>query len=800
MSSNFDKSDPHLVPQLADVSGRAAARLAPVRDEEEAGADPARMIEAVKRHKWLILAAAVVGTAVGVVASRFVQLEYSTDGRIWIAGSGSRAQENQGPIRTGELLESYSWIELLKSFVVMEHVVREERLYISVAKGASHADFQDATLAERARFGSYRYTVLPNGKSFVLTTLEGGEIQRGASQEKVGEAVGFSWTPPAHLRAPAKVVEFTLRPPRDVAMQLQNQIVPRMVPDGRFLQLTYRGTDPVRISAILNAVMTRFVFIAAQLKRQQLDELTKILNEQRLYAEQALKDAEIALETFGVQTITLPSEQGAPIAAGVQQTQAPVLSNYFNMKVQQEDLRRDRVALEDILRRTQSGELTMDALVAVPAARSSPVLTSLLNDLTTKRVELRTLQERYTNEHGPVRTLLGAIATLETNTIPRAVRDLVAQLSTQERSIDAQIASASRELQQIPPRQMEENRLQRNVLTAANLHGELRQRYETAKLAAVSSIPDVSIIDPAEPPGSPVADLRRMVIAGFGAGAVGLALLGVVLRDRRDRRVRYPEQVTEMGLPILGALPHVKDGLNTRDREAAIQLAEAFRELRLSLVHAHGSAGPLMVSVTSPESGDGKSTVAGSLAAVFAGQGYRVVLVDGDIRRGDLHRSLGLRRVPGLTDYLAGRAQLDEVRQACDRGFTLVGSGTRMQSGPELLGSPAMSQLIRDLRTQYDVIIVDTPPLGAGVDAYVLGTATGNMILVLRTGSTDGELAQAKLELLDRLPVRVLGAVLNDVPQSRIYRHYSYLPGYQAEDEGYTPVSVVSLTDGSEDN
>jgi hypothetical protein len=68
---------------------------------------------------------------------------------------------------------------------------------------------------------------------------------------------------------------------------------------------------------------------------------------------------------------------------------------------------------------------------------------------------------------------------------------------------------------------------------------------------------------------------------------------------------------------------------------------------------------------------------------------------------------------------------------------------------------------------------------------------------VLRTGSTDGELAEAKLELLDRLPVRVLGAVLNDVPQSRVYRHYSYLPGYQAEDEGYTPVSVASLTDGN---
>jgi Mrp family chromosome partitioning ATPase len=104
------------------------------------------------------------------------------------------------------------------------------------------------------------------------------------------------------------------------------------------------------------------------------------------------------------------------------------------------------------------------------------------------------------------------------------------------------------------------------------------------------------------------------------------------------------------------------------------------------------------------------------------------------------------------------------------------------------MGSGAMTQLITSLRSRYSVIIVDSPPLGAGVDAFALGTVTGNMVMVLRLGATDRELAEAKLDILDRLPIRVLGAILNDVREGSAYRHYRYysyyLPGYEHEDEG----------------
>jgi len=130
--------------------------------------------------------------------------------------------------------------------------------------------------------------------------------------------------------------------------------------------------------------------------------------------------------------------------------------------------------------------------------------------------------------------------------------------------------------------------------------------------------------------------------------------------------------------------------------------------------------------------------------------------------------------------------------------LSIIACGTRRRNNPELLNSPAMPQLMATLRSSYDVILVDSPPLGAGVDPFVLGTLTGNMLLILRTGVTDRVYTEARLDMLDRLPVRVLGAVLNDVRASDAYGYYSvyaYLPGYEATEEQETPARGLAGDD-----
>ncbi len=200
-----------------------------------------------------------------------------------------------------------------------------------------------------------------------------------------------------------------------------------------------------------------------------------------------------------------------------------------------------------------------------------------------------------------------------------------------------------------------------------------------------------------------------------------------------------------------------------------------------------------MLTITSPGRSDGKSFVACNLALSFAVMGSKTLLVDGDVRRGGLHRLLSAARKPGLTDVLAGKLPLDEIIQATRYpGLSFIGCGSRTTNGPELLGTAAMAQVMADLRTRYNVIVMDSPPLSAGVDAYVLGTLTSSMLMVLRAGVSDREMAEAKLDVLDRLPVRMLGAVLNDVEPGGTYRYYSYyLEGYEAREEIDGPRSRV---------
>src|SRR2546430_2896011 len=254
--------------------------------------------------------------------------------------------------------------------------------------------------------------------------------------------------------------------------------------------------------------------------------------------------------------------------------------------------------------------------------------------------------------------------------------------------------------------------------------------------------------------------------------------------DGLDHKVRYPEHVThQMRLSILGAVPrfdwrHLGNG---KTAEAAAPVVEALRGLRLRLSHA-GGAGPLLVTVTSPGVGEGKSFLSCNLALAFADAGYRTLLIDGDVRRGGQHRMLGLHREPGLVDFLAGDLPFETVVQATRHpGLRFIGCGARRPSAPELLSSDVMTDLIDRVRAECGVVLVDSPPLAVGVDPYVLATRTGNVLIVLRAGVSDLDLAAAKLDVLDTLPVRVLGAVLNDVRPYGAYRYYTYDAAAYAE-------------------
>jgi capsular exopolysaccharide synthesis family protein len=759
---------------------------------EDEGLDWARWWSVLVRFRWWVVLGTTVGLAAGLVAARLLKPLYLTQATIWIDAGNRGPDATRGPIRSGQLFESYAWVDLLRSFTVLDAVVRQQRLYVTPRSAADAVALASFDVADDFRPGRYRVAVDATGRELRVLGPRGELLQRVAVGDSVGVPLGFRWVPTAAALPPRASVAFSLVTLRDAAQRLSDALRVHLDENGNFLRLELSGTDPARLATTLNAVAQRYVAVAADLKRAKLVELTRILDEQLATAAGNLRAAESSLESFRVKTITLPSERATPVAPGLEQTRDPVFANFFEMRIEREQLRRDQEAIQRVLAdlpdsggAERGGGAGVAALEVIGSVQRSAELSSALRELTAKQAELRALRYRYAEAYPPVERLAGEVATLERRTIPELARTLLAQIATREQVIDSLVHAAGQELQQIPQRAVEEARLRREVTIAENLYTTLQQRYEEARLAEASTIPDVRVLDAAVAPHQPIRNTApRLVLLGL-FGGLGVSVVGAVLLDRIDRRVRYPQQVTrDLGLGILGVVPRLKQRRGRPDPADAAQVVEAFRTVRLNLAHAYGTAGPIIFTISSPGPGDGKSFLSGHLARAFADTGRRTLLIDGDTRRGVLHRTLRTRRKPGLLDLLAGMVSPDQIIQATDHPcLWFIGGGTRKADAPELLGAPPMGQLLAWTRTAYDVILVDSPPLGAGVDPYLLGTLTGNLVLVLRTGTTDRDLAHAKLDVLARLPIRLLGAVLNDVEPKGAYRYYGYVPGYAAENE-----------------
>jgi capsular exopolysaccharide synthesis family protein len=780
-------------PSPAATSSLAAATAAAAPDqfqeppEQHAAADWSRARHAIVRFRWLVVAVVAAALGAGYGISRVVDPAFVAETIIWIDQDARRGADATGGMRPNQSFDAAAWVDLVRSYQVLDTVVRTGRLNIEVDPDADPVLAGTLTAASNVRPGDYRLLVDAGAGRWTLFEA-GAVVDNGALGEPIGRALGFQWTIAPATATRDAVVRFSAYAPRDAARRLAESLSVHISPEGNFMRIALEGPEPQRLADILNAIGARYVAVAADLRQQKLTETTRILATRTADAAQALRHAENAFESFRVRAITLPADASSNPAAergGVGEPN-PAVSSYFALQRTRAAVARERAALERVANAPGSDQAIaqLDGLDAV--ARDAE-LSGALKELAAKRADLRTLVYRYSDVYPPVQRLQSEIAALKEQTIPALARRAATTLAATDDEIARDVGGARADLRAMPARAVEENRLRRAVELASGLYTTLQQRYDAARVAEESTVADVRILDPAVAPDRPYRNSQlRIMLLALGGG-LGLALFGAVAVDRVDPKVRYPQQVsTEMGLVVLGALPHLRARRrwfgSTREDDAA--MIEAIRAIRLNVAFAHG-AGPVLVTVTSPGSADGKSFLAMNLARAFAQNGRRTMLVDGDLRRGALHRKFGVGRRPGFSDYLLGDAESHRVVRATgiDR-LDFIPSGTRTQAAPDLLGRASAVDLIASLRARYDVIICDSPPLTAGIDPYVLGVATGSMLVVLRPGVSHREMASAKLDALARMPVRLLGAVLNDVRDDTVFASYSYyLPGYEATDE-----------------
>jgi tyrosine-protein kinase Etk/Wzc len=758
-----------------------------------------RFASALRRYKWLILAVVAVGSSAGFALTRLVSPKYTVFGSIIIRKNA----QGTGPISAPGLInDPSSWVDLTRSYIVLDQVVQRLGLYVRASSAADSSLVKDLKPAALLYPGLYQLRVDATGSRYDLIrpAPRAGEptvtIESGTLGDSIGRSVGFLWQPePARFR-PSSTVGFNVITPRDAAARLYQELVISPVgQNSNLMRLQMSGEEPRLLAAKMNTLLDQFVKEAHRLSRDNLTTIAAMTGEQMQQAAARLKSAEGSLEVFKVNTITLPNENTV-VSPGVSMATNPVMNKFFQDNVAHKTVMRDRQALASIFNSAGAGgRLSYEALKALPPRGLNDPLDTDIRNLELRQAELRALQEKFTDAHTFVVNKKEEVRVLEQQTIPLLARQTLQQLEIQEAELRRNIEGQAGELRRIPERTIEEARRQREVFIADQIYTDLQRRYSSAVLAEASAVPDVAVLDTASVPSRPSSDTATSIFLVAILASLGLGIGAAILLDQTDRRFRYPEQATrDLGLDIMSGIPTIRNPRNASARlQEASQLVEAFRSLSLTVRSAFDGIGPVVLTVSSPGPGDGKSFVSANLAMALADGGYRTVVIDGDIRRGALHSVFApASQTPGLTDYLAGEAVLGEVLLPTSHpGLFLVPSGRRRRNGPELLAGEGMVNMVRDLRQQFDAIIVDSAPLGAGIDPFALGVATGAMLIVLRTGETDRKLAQAKLEVLDRMPVRVLGTVLNDIGESPQFKYYYYLEGYGALETAATGESSL---------
>jgi tyrosine-protein kinase Etk/Wzc len=365
----------------------------------------------------------------------------------------------------------------------------------------------------------------------------------------------------------------------------------------------------------------------------------------------------------------------------------------------------------------------------------------------------------------------------------------------QERSdvvgtLDSQIAKLSTEstrlaamVKTLPSTQQEIVRLMRDVQVDQDLYTSLMNNVQQLQVAKAGEIGNARIVDHATPGLKPIKPQRSTNIALGGILGILLGVSVVMMRRALHRGIEDPQALEgSLGLPVLVTIPHSDEQQDLAGRKGPIQLLgashpedmaiESLRSLRTSLRFTLVDSPNRVVMIAGPAPEIGKSFVSANFAFVLAQSGARVLLIDADLRKGKLHRHLGLEeRKSGLSEVLAGQIEWRKALQLV-HGFDLLTTGALPPNPAELLMNPRLETLLKEASEAYDFVLVDTPPVLAVTDAMIIGAYAGAVVMTLKAGVHTLVEIRVSLQRLESAGIKPKGIVFNDI--SRISGRYGY--------------------------
>ncbi len=313
----------------------------------------------------------------------------------------------------------------------------------------------------------------------------------------------------------------------------------------------------------------------------------------------------------------------------------------------------------------------------------------------------------------------------------------------------------------------------------------------------------LSVLEPAALPTKPSGLNKYLLVAVAAIAGLVLGVGGSYLLESLDDTIKRPKDVERLlGYPILGYLMNLsrreKYSLYVAEHPRSF-MAEAFRNLRASLEISMLESGAKTLLVTSPDASDGKSFVAVNLAVSMVQSGKRVLLVDGDMRRPKVHKCFGIEDRLGLTDLLKGTMKAESIMHKWEDGkLNIITAGAGNDLVDQYLNPDNVAHLLEKLKSLADVVIIDNPPFMIA-DTMIFATKVDGVLLVVRPGTTNKELAALVKERLASVQAHVLGVVMNRIPMTKTgyYGEYRYyMPYYYAREkkgsaEGEKPMEPI---------
>jgi tyrosine-protein kinase Etk/Wzc len=709
------------------------------RDDDEI--DLGRLFGLLLDHKWLI--AGITGTAmvIGVAYAMLATPIYQADAMLQVEkrSSGIPALGDMADMFATES-EAATEIEIMKSRMVIGTVVDQLNLTIDVQPNympviggflARRSGVEDQVLIERLNVPrneiGEEVTLEFKGTTFTLFNRQGKEALTGSIGEDI---TAGEWD----IRINDAVLEntdsFTLVKKSRLGAINDVQKLLSVSERGRqtgILTASIQHPDREYASAVLNAVSQEYMLQNIRRNAAEAENSLEFLQRQIPTIRESLNAAEEKLNTYRLQ------------------------SQSVDLTLETQGLLQQVVEIE-----------------------------KRINELSLKEAELSRL---YTTQHPTYQALL-----------------------EQKANLEADQKRLSSQVQSLPETQQQVLRFTRDVEVNQEIYLQLLNRVQELNVLKAGTVGNVRIVDSAVTNPLPVAPKKPLIVvlATMLGGMVGVGL--VFMKAAFNRGIERSEQLEDEGVTVYATIPksEIQESMDAklmkrtkRKGETPIDLLakidptdlaiEALRGLRTSLHFAMLEARNNIIMISGPSPGVGKSFVTANLAAVLAQSGKKVLLIDGDIRRGYLHAILHSNNTFGLADILAAESDksTDNVEFASHvqkssyiKGLDFISRGTSAPNPAELLMHPRMKQLMEQVQQDYDYVLIDTPPILAVTDAAIVGGYAGTSLLVARFGQTPAREVIHTIRRFAQNGVEIRGAILNGV-ERKASGYYGYGYNYQ---------------------